>query len=849
MEVWMFEASGAPRPPRTDNRSSLARQAGRSPRGVGGRSASTTPRSAAPLALALALALAWSLLPATVAAPAARASSGGVVGGWFGYWTNSTAIKAAAQRGSGTLAEPMIFMWKFAGSGNPACTIDPYDGGCTSGSTTERYTLSRKALQAQGMEVYGSHTDLDYRRARQLSNYLASASNRQSFANLLTSRVVSAGVDGLDLDWENFAFNDGSSTWGATKSRFVDMVKRLSAALHQRGKKLSVTVPGGYAPYSGGRPNAGGGYWVYAWKEIAPSIDKLRLMTYDYSLSSPQGIGPNNWAEQVVTSAKAQLGRGNAHKIWVGAAQYGRDWVLKTSSGRWWTDNCPSNWAPNSRTFSRSLESVRSVQRREGVSGSWNSSKGEYSFRYWEPTSGGYYSNGTYVSRSCTVRREVWYSDQRSAQAKLGLVGKHGIGGVAVWQLAALESNFYSAGLAQLAARTSGSGGAASASIVASAPVTADFGATGALRAAVTFQGAAHAGQRLRIVFVGKDGDKQLVGTYRTNQRGAVEVPHTFRESGNYVFYSPPGQTPAFRQDVAVAVSPHVAVGALPSNPAPKQSTTVSGNVYPAQSGARVVLQVNSGGWKTVQVRKTTRRGAFAFPVSGSNAVGTRAYRVRVKAGSQRAPGEGAVSIKTVSSAAARTTQSGLRVELSGSDDLAKGSRALYRSKLTRNGVPLAGKRVYISMVPSNPDLAPVWIGGALTNSAGIANHWIRVPAKATLIARNGKGETPRFRDELPVLARQQAALTVSQRAPRAGKTVEFVGYLSPARAGATVRRQIFEDGRWQTKSRTTTNAAGRFAFQVNLYSQPQRYFYRVTVTGNTTVGKAVSPTLVFTAR
>ena len=98
--------------------------------------------------------------------------------------------------------------------------------------------------------MFATHTDLDANRRRQLSNYLAKSSRRQALADQITDWVVKSGVDGVDLDWENFAFNDGSSSWDTTRPRLNDTIVRLGAALRAKGKLLSVTVPGGYSPFT-----------------------------------------------------------------------------------------------------------------------------------------------------------------------------------------------------------------------------------------------------------------------------------------------------------------------------------------------------------------------------------------------------------------------------------------------------------------------------------------------------------------------------------------------------------------------------------------------------------------------
>ena len=60
----------------------------------------------------------------------------------------------------------------------------------------------------------------------------------------LVALVVNNGYDGLDLDYENFAFVDGRKMRDATLPNWTTFVAELGAAFHAQGKLLSATVPG-----------------------------------------------------------------------------------------------------------------------------------------------------------------------------------------------------------------------------------------------------------------------------------------------------------------------------------------------------------------------------------------------------------------------------------------------------------------------------------------------------------------------------------------------------------------------------------------------------------------------------
>jgi len=115
-----------------------------------------------------------------------------------------------------------------------------------------------------------------------MARQLSTSTGRARVVNAIVGLVFAHGYDGIDLDWEGFAFNDGQSTWATTRVYWVAFVKSLYVALHRRGRMLAITVPGGL-----GTSSDSTGYWVYAWSQIGPYLDRLRVMAYDYSVSRP----------------------------------------------------------------------------------------------------------------------------------------------------------------------------------------------------------------------------------------------------------------------------------------------------------------------------------------------------------------------------------------------------------------------------------------------------------------------------------------------------------------------------------------------------------------------------------
>ena len=135
--------------------------------------------------------------------------------------------------------------------------------------------------------------------ARAMAALLADPAQRGRHVAALVRLVETNGYAGIDLDYEQFAFADGTASWASTRPAWVAFVSELGAALHSRAKLLTVTTP----PIYNGTRAAGSGYWVYDWAGIANHIDRLRIMAYDFSFSPAGPMAPLWWVQQIVAHA------------------------------------------------------------------------------------------------------------------------------------------------------------------------------------------------------------------------------------------------------------------------------------------------------------------------------------------------------------------------------------------------------------------------------------------------------------------------------------------------------------------------------------------------------------------
>jgi len=271
------------------------------------------------LALIVAIAITSQLMPSANAEPSNSANINTtprkILTGWIPYYGMSTSMPTAVANAD-LINEVMPFWYtlKLNSKTKTPYILDLYTPGNPSIAIDVPLTTMRNA----GFKIIPTITDGTEKLV--LAKLLAKSSDRAKVINSIMDLVTSKNFDGIDLDFEGFAFVDGTASWPTTKPNWILLVKELSAALHAKGKILSVTVPVHF-PLTERQK----GYTVYAWAEIAESIDRLRIMTYDYSTGKPGPIGPISWVERTVQYAISVM---PASKVYIGLAGYGRDWGI-----------------------------------------------------------------------------------------------------------------------------------------------------------------------------------------------------------------------------------------------------------------------------------------------------------------------------------------------------------------------------------------------------------------------------------------------------------------------------------------------------------------------------------------
>ena len=258
-----------------------------------------------------------------------------------------------------------------------------------------------------------------------LSNLMADSAKRDILVQTITNFVTSNNFDGIDLDFENFAYVDGSASLPTTQVRFAAFMKALAASLHAQGKLLSLTAPPSFDPASGKK-----GYWVYSWPDLGTTIDRLRIMTYDYSTANPGPIGPITWVEQTVQYAISVM---PASKVYIGLPGYGRDWVTGVQG------ICPSLPINYLNTVKTTASAGTFVMRDAATLASTYQATPQYQAKFGETTfTYQKVYNGTTADgqlTQCTATRVVWYQDAQGFGLRANLVAKYRLGGLTQWTL------------------------------------------------------------------------------------------------------------------------------------------------------------------------------------------------------------------------------------------------------------------------------------------------------------------------------------------------------------------------------------------------------------------------------
>ena len=241
---------------------------------------------------------------------------------------------------------------------------------------------------------------------------LADPAKRAAHVAAIADLAANNRFDGIDIDYEQFAFADNRATWAATRPLWLDFLTELGNRLHADGRTLTVSVPYIYDT----KRNGDSGYWVYDYGGMEPHVDQIRIMAYDYSTSEPGPIAPLSFVQQAIDAAKRAVD--DDSKLVLGVALYGYNWPIAT------VGTCPASQEGRTGVTQRNVDDLIA---KRGATPVHDPVTGESSFTYpLEVTDG---------VTTCTQTREVHYVDAEGARQRIDLARTERLGAVSLWAM------------------------------------------------------------------------------------------------------------------------------------------------------------------------------------------------------------------------------------------------------------------------------------------------------------------------------------------------------------------------------------------------------------------------------
>lgn len=238
---------------------------------------------------------------------------------------------------------------------------------------------------ANGYKVWPMISNSELGSLDAMSNLLSTYENREYLINNIIDELIDAGVDGVNIDFENMYQKD--------KDNYSRFLIELAPRLREAGLTLSVdvTAPDGSETWS----------LCFDRNVIGQVADYIIFMGYDQNGVSGAKAGTVAGCDWVELNIKKFLGQEGVSKdkIILAMPFYTRLWKEKDG------------------TLTSSVVNMRSVTIPDGVEKTWDENTKQYYIEYEQ--------NGTTY--------KMWIEDEESLKAKLNLVNQYDLAGGAFW--------------------------------------------------------------------------------------------------------------------------------------------------------------------------------------------------------------------------------------------------------------------------------------------------------------------------------------------------------------------------------------------------------------------------------
>lgn len=316
---------------------------------------------------------------------------------WVPYWTLDASTPVATRR-LGSMREVSPF-W-FNATGVDSIETDP-------NASDENIEEFMDIARSSGAAVVPSIVDATP--AGTMASILLEPEMRERHVEAIVSFAADGDFDGIDLDYEQFAFADGRETWATTRPAWVAFVEELSERLAENGRTLTVSIP--YV-YDAERTDDSG-FWVYDYGAISQHVDRIRIMAYDFSVGDPGPIAPLDFVRRAVDGAIEATGA--PEKLVLGVPAYGRNWPTGTTGDCAGVD-VEGMTSVNARTVDDLIE-------RRDASPRFDAETGEWRFTYELAIDG----------TDCVQQRVVHYVDGDGVRLRMDIARERQLDGVSLW--------------------------------------------------------------------------------------------------------------------------------------------------------------------------------------------------------------------------------------------------------------------------------------------------------------------------------------------------------------------------------------------------------------------------------
>ena len=238
---------------------------------------------------------------------------------------------------------------------------------------------------ANGYKVWPMVSNSELGDLDAISELLSTFENRSYLIDNILDELIDAGVDGVNIDFENM--------YQADKDNYSRFIIELAPRLREAGLTLSVdvTAPDGSETWS----------LCFDRNIIGKVADYIIFMGYDQNGVSALEAGTVAGADWVELNIKKFLGQEgvSANKLILAMPFYTRLW--QESNG----------------TLTSSVVNMRSVTIPDGVEKTWDEKTKQYYIEYER--------NGTTY--------KMWIEDEESLKAKMDLINQYELAGGAFW--------------------------------------------------------------------------------------------------------------------------------------------------------------------------------------------------------------------------------------------------------------------------------------------------------------------------------------------------------------------------------------------------------------------------------